>query len=533
MKQKLNEYAMNGRNIGLNTNISNCSTSNSSESTSLYETPINSPPNESLLNSITIDSIQTDRSQTINNVLSLSSCHSFESLSNRSIPSPPISIQTNSTLKANQFDINSSLGQNVLTNETLYQPMNESINMSSIPESSIWFRRTGLSTHDSIDSNMNNTDKCRLLMKFMAELDSQQLQIIGIEQQINSIGLQINSISLQCKAFRENIVTKTNNIFALINDIFKPNENTSKTQTLAQRETQTIDEELTSSQRNQKSSSSLPKSNSFNTSRKDLIGFASNVNSVTCFKPKQLTDYPNFTFKELSGSTKKNFERLPAFVKGFLTRRLMNTEKVVYIKNMIRDTTQLLLDYKNSPPNREITVEDIKFHKRLIIQLENACHEFYDILINYPKSAQMGLIRRSCENGIERQYRTASVLSTFSNITSNLNSSINNSITSGLSSVTKKRLEKKLSIPNASQAQSHLESHSQSHSQIRPNTTVAQNNPKKNTSNQSVKTSTQISLSIDSNNRINTNVRRSQRNVIKPKPMRDLNSKRKSTNKLK
>jgi hypothetical protein len=137
----------------------------------------------------------------------------------------------------------------------------------------------------------------------------------------------------------------------------------------------------------------------------------------------------------------------------------MKTEKVLNIIKTIRDTTTLLINFKKSPPNKDVTPEDVRFHKRLIIQLENACHEFYDVLINYPKSAQMALITRSREHLVERQFRTGSVLSTSTTLTSNLNSSLNSSITNGLTSVTKKRLERKMKpnpniVPNVRESQS-------------------------------------------------------------------------------
>ena len=147
---------------------------------------------------------------------------------------------------------------------------------------------------------------------------------------------------------------------------------------------------------------------------------------------------------------KNRFRRLPALVKGYLTRRLMKTEKVIQKIETIRETTQLLSNYHNLPLNKKITPEDINFHKRLIIQLENSCHEFYEIFMNYPKSAQMSLISRSRQAIMERHYRTGSVLSNSSYLSANNQSQTNIE----LSSATKKAIQRKKNRLNESQKNS-------------------------------------------------------------------------------
>jgi hypothetical protein len=257
----------------------NESTSTSSRSTSLYETPMTSPPNESSFASTAIDSLQFDLTSNITETIDLlDSRQSFESLSNRSVESTSASVETNSTLKAQQFNENQNLMQksstnNEIINQSLSQSMKYSQNMmSSIPESSFWFRRlTNPLTNDCIDLNVNNSEKYVLLLKYMSELDCEHLQMIGLQQ-------QIDSISIQCKTIRQNIASKTNSIHQLINDIILSKQS-AQTQTQHKpTQTQTTHEVINLSKNNLfDSHESLP----LYTSRKTLINDSfSNLNTI-------------------------------------------------------------------------------------------------------------------------------------------------------------------------------------------------------------------------------------------------------------
>jgi centrosomal protein CEP110 len=71
---------------------------------------------------------------------------------------------------------------------------------------------------------------------------------------------------------------------------------------------------------------------------------------------------------------KPKFDKLTAVVKGYLTRRLLNTEKIQNIIETIRDTVELLLRlYEENPANAqgltEIKQEDQNLHHRLVQQV--------------------------------------------------------------------------------------------------------------------------------------------------------------------
>ncbi len=75
---------------------------------------------------------------------------------------------------------------------------------------------------------------------------------------------------------------------------------------------------------------------------------------------------------------KPKFDRVTAAVKGFLIRRLLNTEKIQNLIQTIRDTVELLLKlYEEVPPdpNREgfeVKPEEQELNRRLLQQVNLA-----------------------------------------------------------------------------------------------------------------------------------------------------------------
>lgn len=70
---------------------------------------------------------------------------------------------------------------------------------------------------------------------------------------------------------------------------------------------------------------------------------------------------------------KPKFDRISASVKGYLTRRLLNTEKVQIIVQTVRDTVDLLLKlYEEGPPTGGVPCvrpQDNDLYRRLIQQV--------------------------------------------------------------------------------------------------------------------------------------------------------------------
>lgn len=93
---------------------------------------------------------------------------------------------------------------------------------------------------------------------------------------------------------------------------------------------------------------------------------------------------------------KEKLHRLPALVRGYLVRKLMRTNKVSNLKRTIKDTSTILVNFKKNLTNDDgclkLTLQDVLFHRRLCVQLEKACQDFYAIFFDFPISKQMQMI---------------------------------------------------------------------------------------------------------------------------------------------
>lgn len=98
---------------------------------------------------------------------------------------------------------------------------------------------------------------------------------------------------------------------------------------------------------------------------------------------------------------------LAAAVKGFLTRRLLRTERVVQLARTIRDTQQFLQAFKQQlSPGREFcSRQDLLLHEKATLQLRAARYEVNNIFFSLSVSDQMLLISWDRELTRERELR--------------------------------------------------------------------------------------------------------------------------------
>ncbi|XP_014842095.1 PREDICTED: uncharacterized protein LOC106917550 isoform X1 [Poecilia mexicana] len=96
-----------------------------------------------------------------------------------------------------------------------------------------------------------------------------------------------------------------------------------------------------------------------------------------------------------------------AAVKGFLTRRLLRTERVAQLVRTIRDTQQFLQAFQQQSASRgdRCSRQDVLLQERVALQLRAARYEVYDIFFSLPAGEQMQLIRWDRELARERQLR--------------------------------------------------------------------------------------------------------------------------------
>lgn len=102
-------------------------------------------------------------------------------------------------------------------------------------------------------------------------------------------------------------------------------------------------------------------------------------------------------------------------VKGYLVRRLMKTTKLINLKQTIRDTSMILINFKQNLITDgilHVTQEDVLFHKRLCNQLEKSCKELYSVFFHLTIKKQMQMISRHREHlNILKEKRSNSLMS--------------------------------------------------------------------------------------------------------------------------
>lgn len=87
--------------------------------------------------------------------------------------------------------------------------------------------------------------------------------------------------------------------------------------------------------------------------------------------------------------------RLSALVRGYLTRRLMTTDRVQSIIQTIRDTTTCLKELNQG--SMTILPSDVELHRRLLQQLNGAIHALHDIFFEWDVNERMLVIARDRE----------------------------------------------------------------------------------------------------------------------------------------
>ncbi|KAJ8959337.1 hypothetical protein NQ318_022023 [Aromia moschata] len=91
-----------------------------------------------------------------------------------------------------------------------------------------------------------------------------------------------------------------------------------------------------------------------------------------------------------------------AYVKGYLTRRLLRTERVQALIDTIKDALVCALQLHNA---ENIDESDVELHRRLINQVSAACYAFHDIFFSLSIQEQMSVISADRQRKIEKAKR--------------------------------------------------------------------------------------------------------------------------------
>ena len=143
-------------------------------------------------------------------------------------------------------------------------------------------------------------------------------------------------------------------------------------------------------------------------------------------RPRQAVIVPQEAYSEKNQAA---WAKLTAIGKGFLTRRLLRTEKVQMLMMTIKETVscavQLHLE-SEGPPSKD----DLELHARLLKQIEKACLDIHDIFFSISVRDRMIIISQNRAALKEKMFRS-------------LNNARAVTREKRLSSATKKRLKEK------------------------------------------------------------------------------------------
>ncbi|KPP66854.1 centriolar coiled-coil protein of 110 kDa-like [Scleropages formosus] len=99
--------------------------------------------------------------------------------------------------------------------------------------------------------------------------------------------------------------------------------------------------------------------------------------------------------------------RLGAVVRGFLTRRLLSTEKLKHLRQTVHDTQDFIRSFQTEAPLRKgsLSAQDMALRERVKAQLRAALYDVHDIFFEMPLGDRLALLQQDRELRSERKLR--------------------------------------------------------------------------------------------------------------------------------
>uniref|UniRef100_A0A3B4GQ94 Centriolar coiled-coil protein 110 n=1 Tax=Pundamilia nyererei TaxID=303518 RepID=A0A3B4GQ94_9CICH len=114
------------------------------------------------------------------------------------------------------------------------------------------------------------------------------------------------------------------------------------------------------------------------------------------------------TFSQvLTADQQKAFCRIGAITRGFLTRRLLKTEKVKHLRQTIMDTQEFIRSFQTEALQKRstYTAQDLALQERVRAQLRAALYDIHDIFFEMPLEDRLALLQQDRELRVERKLR--------------------------------------------------------------------------------------------------------------------------------
>ncbi|KAM9843966.1 centriolar coiled-coil protein of 110 kDa-like, partial [Aulostomus maculatus] len=144
------------------------------------------------------------------------------------------------------------------------------------------------------------------------------------------------------------------------------------------------------------------------------IGFPSPANSSVSAPPVYLwgstwaTNRPRARLSlVLTAEQQRALCRIGAIIRGFLTRRLLKTEKVKQLCQTIVDTQEVIRSFQTEAPQKRsiFSAQDLSLQERVRAQLRAALYDIHEIFFKMPLADRLALLQQDRELRAERRLR--------------------------------------------------------------------------------------------------------------------------------
>ncbi|XP_059387459.1 uncharacterized protein LOC132121741 isoform X2 [Carassius carassius] len=99
--------------------------------------------------------------------------------------------------------------------------------------------------------------------------------------------------------------------------------------------------------------------------------------------------------------------RLTAVARGFLTRRLLQTDKITHLRKTIQDSRDLIRSFQTDSSLRRVSIshQDLSLYQRVTAQLRSALHDVHQIFTVWPVRDRLSILQQEREIRRERALR--------------------------------------------------------------------------------------------------------------------------------
>ncbi|KAL8175448.1 UNVERIFIED_CONTAM: hypothetical protein K2H54_025277 [Gekko kuhli] len=108
-----------------------------------------------------------------------------------------------------------------------------------------------------------------------------------------------------------------------------------------------------------------------------------------------------------SPEMKRKLNKISALAKGFLTRRLLQTEKLKHLRQTVKDTREFIRNFQSEAPLKRgaICAQDASLQERVVAQLRAALFDIHDIFFKMEVSERMSILCHDREVRKEKMLR--------------------------------------------------------------------------------------------------------------------------------